>query len=622
MYHKGGDQALLFSEKRRKVAMRREINRWVFVISLLSLLILTSACANTLQVTEYQLTSSSANETWPTIGNDGTSDLVVFTVQPMISGVPGPADIWCQRLDADGAPSGYPVQVASADTHDWLNDISGDYIVYTAHEGTISDNGSIMLYQISTRDLQPIATAMLIQESRIHGNWMVWREGIDAGSQVMLYNLSWLGTPTDPMVLAGVVPTVYDVQIGDRFVVWAEFNAGQFDIMAYDLAVADSTPFAVTNTTGVDEKRPAISGPWVLWQAMDRGSSGDRGFIYDGTTYRTLHVPEAIHTYTYGINDAGSVVGYYIDPSHSRHGFIYDGTTYTTFDVPEAIHTFAYGLNDAGTVVGQYEDASYQHHGFIYDGTTYRTLDVPEAVHTSAYGINDAGIVVGSYRDPGESRIEAINLDTAETRVIVDDGAVNSDPSIDGDLVTWDSDVNDNLDVFVYRISTGETFQVTTDPADQYLNDVFGDLVAYVDTRGLTEDVYVAKLEFKPDGDNDGIPDDQDACPDEDATGFDADGDGCIDSLGGLTVVIKTLVEAGAIEPQMETSLIEKVENAEESNTQEDICAAVNELEAFKNQIEAQRGNKISDEAADLVIAYADNLITQLLDKLPPGESC
>ena len=35
--------------------------------------------------------------------------------------------------------------------------------------------------------------------------------------------------------------------------------------------------------------------------------------------------------------------------------------------------------------------------------------------------------------------------------------------------------------------------------------------------------------ETAPDGDNDGISDDDDACPEEDATGHDADADGCID---------------------------------------------------------------------------------------------
>jgi len=37
-----------------------------------------------------------------------------------------------------------------------------------------------------------------------------------------------------------------------------------------------------------------------------------------------------------------------------------------------------------------------------------------------------------------------------------------------------------------------------------------------------------------------------------------------------------------------------------------------NTLEAFKNEIEALRGNKISDDAANLLIAFTDNLIAQL----------
>ena len=51
--------------------------------------------------------------------------------------------------------------------------------------------------------------------------------------------------------------------------------------------------------------------------------------------------------------------------------------------------------------------------------------------------------------------------------------------------------------------------------------------------------------------------------PNEDSAGLDADEDGCIDSFSGLI-----------------------------------------------------------DEAADLLIAYADNLVTQLLSELAPGESC
>jgi hypothetical protein len=125
-----------------------------------------------------------------------------------------------------------------------------------------------------------------------------------------------------------------------------------------------------------------------------------------------------------------------------------------------------------------------------------------------------------------------------------------------------------------------------------------------------------------PDDDNDGIEDDADVCPLEDATGFDADGDGCIDTLGGIADNIETLASEGVIDEQVENSLVSKVNNAGNSATKDNICAAVNQLEAFKNQVNAQRGNKISDEAADLMLEYADNIIMQLLSALPSEESC
>ena len=125
-----------------------------------------------------------------------------------------------------------------------------------------------------------------------------------------------------------------------------------------------------------------------------------------------------------------------------------------------------------------------------------------------------------------------------------------------------------------------------------------------------------------PDDDNDGVLDEGDYCPFEDATGFDADMDGCIDSPSGLIDVLETLVGSGVIDEQLENSLTSKVDNVEQSADKDNICAAINQLEAFKNQIEAQRNKKISEEGADLLIAYADNLITQLLNLLPEGESC
>ena len=63
----------------------------------------TEAWADTLVVTESRATSTTAWETTPTLGHDGVSELVVYSLRPLLpSGSFGPGDIWLQRL-ADGA---------------------------------------------------------------------------------------------------------------------------------------------------------------------------------------------------------------------------------------------------------------------------------------------------------------------------------------------------------------------------------------------------------------------------------------------------------------------------------------------------------------------------------------
>jgi len=125
-----------------------------------------------------------------------------------------------------------------------------------------------------------------------------------------------------------------------------------------------------------------------------------------------------------------------------------------------------------------------------------------------------------------------------------------------------------------------------------------------------------------PDDDNDEVLDTVDACPLIDASGFDADKNGCIDSLGDLPNVLNTLVLEGVISTELQNSLTSKIENAEKSASKDNICTATNQLEAFKNQVTAQQGNKVSDEAAELMMNYADNIIQQLLNQLPEGGGC
>ncbi len=142
----------------------------------------------------------------------------------------------------------------------------------------------------------------------------------------------------------------------------------------------------------------------------------------------------------------------------------------------------------------------------------------------------------------GPTRIEAVNMDdpTLTLVSVVNDGSLNLMPSMHGDLIAWESNAAGNFDIWVYRLSNGEAFQITTDPLDQQLTDVYGDLVAYVDERAYNKDVWVSTLEFVSpdpcadlggDTDGDGVCDDDDNCPDvANPDQADSDGDGLGDA--------------------------------------------------------------------------------------------
>lgn len=135
---------------------------------------------------------------------------------------------------------------------------------------------------------------------------------------------------------------------------------------------------------------------------------------------------------------------------------------------------------------------------------------------------------------------------------------------------------------------------------------------ADADNDGIGDLCDVCIYDSGNDSDGDGICADLDKCPSEDSTGFDADNDGCVDNPTGLVDVINTL-PADVLSDQTKNSLASKVASAQSSMDAEKDQTAINQLEAFINEVNAQRGKKISEEAADILINYAQNIIAQIL---------
>ena len=125
--------------------------------------------------------------------------------------------------------------------------------------------------------------------------------------------------------------------------------------------------------------------------------------------------PGAVKTELRAINNAGLIVGNYVDSNGQFHGFQLDRVTgtFTTIDVSGAANTLLFGINNNGQMVGTFGDSlSGLTRGFFMNGigSTAIPFDVPGALATQAFAINDLGQIVGGFATPAGDRISAFLL--------------------------------------------------------------------------------------------------------------------------------------------------------------------------------------------------------------------
>ncbi len=129
------------------------------------------------------------------------------------------------------------------------------------------------------------------------------------------------------------------------------------------------------------------------------------GFIRDANgTITTFQAPKAgteqyQGTTPIAINAQGVIAGSYVDQTSNQHGFVraVDGSV-TSIDVAGAVQTTVTGLNDAGEVVGYWVDTIV--HGFVRSANGKITsFDAPSGNLGSMNAINIKGVVTGTYTD-------------------------------------------------------------------------------------------------------------------------------------------------------------------------------------------------------------------------------
>jgi beta propeller repeat protein len=346
--------------------MKRMINKLVLLFFVLSVLMLTQALADTLETTEIQVTDTLDDyETTPTLGQDTISKMVVYSSQELdIGGNTLPADVYIQRL-SDTAIIGDPVAVSYPPTDNQLNDVSGNWIVYTAFEWTDSNVGQIRLFDLIDETTNVLEDFYPVREARVHGSRFAWIEGPSGATRVKLFNME---EDFVPKVISSDTEPAGAVEIGDTFVVWETWvDDNQYDIVAYDMR--DGTLVTVADDPVEYERYPSTSGSWVVWEIDDLEKPG---------------------------------------------------------------------------------------------------------------------------RD-----ILAANLDTGERITVTSDEFLSFTPTIDGDIIAYESNAAGNFDIYLFRLSERDTFQVTDTPYNERLNNVFGNQVAYIDAA-FGGDVFVSTFEFIP----------------------------------------------------------------------------------------------------------------------------
>jgi hypothetical protein len=325
---------------------------------------------------------------------------------------------------------------------------------------------------------------------------------------------------------------------------------GPGDIMVQRLnadGTVSSTPIMISDSL-TDNQLPDVSGSLIVYTAYeDVSTTRGRIMLYDlaaGTTralmsaadtVREARIQGSIVVWIQG--QAGATLVKYLDLTWPA------GTQPVTIGGPNP-SCFGLDIGSRYVVWQQRVGNQFDIAGFdIYGGNYISISNDPDIDERRPASFGEHVVWRASHPD-GSMTIELAELSTRPIfrTTAVDNGMQVYRPTIYQDLVAYEarhSETSD-MDLYLYRISDGSTYTLTDLPDNQYLNNIYGDKVAYVDAQGPALDVWVSTFSFLPadpcadlggDADGDGVCQDLDNCPQAaNPEQLDSDGDGSGDA--------------------------------------------------------------------------------------------
>lgn len=219
-----------------------------------------------------------------------------------------------------------------------------------------------------------------------------------------------------------------------------------------------------TQTQVVAINNTMTSGAYNTAGFFVDASGANHGFTNIGGSTVYVDGPGSVTTQTLGLNDNHQAVGFYVDANGTTQGFLYNTSTQMLTTLPfgslgGANGLTATGINNAGTIVGFYSTAAGTISPFIDQGGTFTSPVDPDGSDAMFFGINNSGEIVGSDTANNGATQGLVYNSTTGTWTTVNDPLASVNPNsfgLDGttlngindagDLVGFYSDASGNVD--------------------------------------------------------------------------------------------------------------------------------------------------------------------------------
>ena len=130
-----------------------------------------------------------------------------------------------------------------------------------------------------------------------------------------------------------------------------------------------------------------------------------------------ISIPDCSSVSAYGINNKAEIVGSCESEAASgvsEVGFLLGaGGTITIINPPSAANTFLRGINDKEMIVGNYYTAQNEYHAFLYSDGQFKNIDIPECSRVDIRAINNQGQILGFCGIAGKPANQGFVLDIA-----------------------------------------------------------------------------------------------------------------------------------------------------------------------------------------------------------------